>query len=153
MQTVAEMSKLMTDFTVTAKYIGCPVQKICHQLVFSTDLRSSGRVQIISAIRRRSWSLVELLRGNASVSLCSSLWRILSIMSTTSTSCFPWTHTFRSWNNYDKFHHQHADRGFHLAQFYPVWCCFTYTASNWIEIWLWMTGVKGGGNVVITNTR
>lgn len=98
MPAVTEMSKFMTySPTVTAKFIGCPVERRCHQLVFSTVLRSSGRVQIISAIRRRSWSLVESLRGNSSVSLCSSLWRILNIMSTTSTSCFPWTHTFRSY--------------------------------------------------------
>lgn len=90
------MSKLTTDSTVTAKFVGCPVERRCHQLVFRTALRSSGRVQIISSNRRRSWSFVELLRGNSSVSLCSNFWRILNIMSTTSTSCFPWTHTFRS---------------------------------------------------------
>lgn len=51
----------------------------------------------MSFILSRNLSLTELSIGTSSMQLLSNFWRILRIISTTSTSCFPCTHVFRSY--------------------------------------------------------
>lgn len=60
------------------------------------SFKSSGNVCVMSFIRSWSFSLTELPIGTSSIYVFSNFCRILRIMSTSSTSCFPCTHVFKS---------------------------------------------------------